>query len=121
MFFYLILALFGGLAGVTTVLFGFGGGFVVVPLLYTALIAAHGAQSPTGLVAMQIAVATSTCVMIFGAALATRRHHLAGTLDWQQIRPLLAPIAVGSLLGAGGCDACAGPMVALGVRGLSGP
>jgi uncharacterized membrane protein YfcA len=33
---YLVLAGFGGLAGVTTVLFGFGGGFVVVPLLYRA-------------------------------------------------------------------------------------
>ena len=30
---YLVLALFGVLSGVTTVLFGFGGGFVAVPVL----------------------------------------------------------------------------------------
>ena len=34
---YLVLALFGVLSGVTTVLFGFGGGFVAVPVLYAAL------------------------------------------------------------------------------------
>ena len=42
MWIYLVLAVFGGLAGVTTVLFGFGGGFVVVPLLYRVLLLAHG-------------------------------------------------------------------------------
>jgi uncharacterized membrane protein YfcA len=31
--FYLLLTLFGCLTGITAVLFGFGGGFVVVPLL----------------------------------------------------------------------------------------
>ena len=36
---YLLLLCFGVLAGVTTVLFGFGGGFVVVPLLYAVLLA----------------------------------------------------------------------------------
>ena len=32
--FYLWLTLFGCMSGVTAVLFGFGGGFVVVPMLY---------------------------------------------------------------------------------------
>lgn len=39
---YLLLLCFGGLAGITTVLFGFGGGFVIVPLLYTVLTGDHG-------------------------------------------------------------------------------
>lgn len=100
MLLYVLLAVFGGFAGVTTVLFGFGGGFVVVPLLYRLLTALHATGSAVALSAMQIAVATSTCVMVFGAGMATRRHQRAGTLDWTQIRPLLVPIAMGSVLGA---------------------
>lgn len=44
--FYLLLTLFGCLTGVTAVLFGFGGGFVVVPLLYRMLTASHGIDDP---------------------------------------------------------------------------
>jgi uncharacterized membrane protein YfcA len=45
--FYLLLTLFGCMTGVTAVLFGFGGGFVVVPLLYRMLMASHGADDPS--------------------------------------------------------------------------
>lgn len=97
---YWLLLGFGVLTGVTTVLFGFGGGFIVVPLLYTVLLALHGTQSEIGQAAMHIAVATSTCVMIFGTGLATRRHILAGTLRWDLIRPFLLYIAIGAVIGA---------------------
>ncbi|MCE8021521.1 sulfite exporter TauE/SafE family protein [Halomonas sp. MCCC 1A11036] len=97
---YLLLFLFGGLAGVTTILFGFGGGFVVVPLLYALLTAAHGADSPVGLVAMQIAVATSTGVMVIAASLATWRHHRARALEWRPLWPLAGYVAVGAIIGA---------------------
>ncbi|QXI31440.1 sulfite exporter TauE/SafE family protein [Pseudomonas vanderleydeniana] len=95
---YGLLALFGGLAGVTSVLFGFGGGFVVVPLLYRALSA-----SPDPAVsgaAMQIAVATSTCVMIVNALLATAKHRRAGNLRRAWIWPLAGFIGLGAILGA---------------------
>lgn len=96
---YLLLVLFGGLSGITTVLFGFGGGFVVVPVLYGVL--THGA---TGVLneasAMHVAVATSTCVMIVNAALSTRRSVRAGTLVKHWLWPLAGYIAVGSLIGA---------------------
>lgn len=108
---YLVLAAFGGLAGVTTVLFGFGGGFVVVPLLYRALILAHGADSAVGQAAMHIAVATSTCVMIVSASLATRRHQRAGTLDGALVRPLLAFIGIGAVVGAALAVAARGEFV----------
>jgi hypothetical protein len=108
---YLVLAAFGCLAGVTTVLFGFGGGFVVVPLLYQALVLTHGADSATGQSAMHIAVATSTCVMIVSALLATRRHQRAGTLDWAQVRPLLRPIGAGAVVGAAAAVAADGEFV----------
>ena len=93
---YLILALFGGLSGMTTVLFGFGGGFVVVPVLYGVL--AHSGAGQQA--AMHVAVATSTCVMIVNASLSTRRSARAGHLlkDW--LWPLAGFIALGSLLGA---------------------
>lgn len=97
---YLLLAVCGCLTGITTVLFGFGGGFVVVPLLYRLLSQLNAADSAIGRSAMQIAVATSTCVMIFGALLATLRHQRAGTLDWSQLRPLLGFIGAGAVAGA---------------------
>lgn len=57
----------GFLTGITTILFGFGGGFVVVPFVYH-LISASGEQPGQ---AMHIAVATSTAVMILNAGYAT--------------------------------------------------
>ena len=96
---YLVLALFGVLSGVTTVLFGFGGGFVAVPVLYAAL-RGHAADDPAALAAMHIAVATSTCVMIVNAAAATRRHQKAGNILRAYVWPLAGYIAVGAALGA---------------------
>lgn len=97
---YLLLAVCGCVTGITTVLFGFGGGFVVVPLLYRLLSTLNPPGSTVGQSAMQIAVATSTCVMVFGALLATWRHQRAGTVDWTNVRPLVLPIGVGAVLGA---------------------
>ena len=59
----MIIALAGFTTGTTTVLFGFGGGFVVVPFVYQLLVR----QPPLASDAMHIAVATSTAVMIFNA------------------------------------------------------
>lgn len=97
---YPLLGLFGLCAGVTTLLFGFGGGFFAVPLLYALLLTSHGAGTAVAEHAMQIAVATSATVMIFSSALATWRHHRAGSLRWDLVRPLAPAIAVGALLGA---------------------
>lgn len=105
---YVWLAACGVLAGVTTVLFGFGGGFVVVPLLYQALTHMRATGAPVGSHAMQIAVATSTCVMIFGSAMATAKHQRAGSLDWAVIGPLVVSIAIGSALGAATASAVQG-------------
>lgn len=96
---YFLLVACGCVTGVTTVLFGFGGGFVVVPLLYQLLSHLNAADTPVGQFAMQIAVATSTCVMIFGALLATLRHQRAKTLDWPHIKPLVGFIGMGAVLG----------------------
>lgn len=97
---YLVLAIFGCLSGVTAVLFGFGGGFVIVPVLYRCLGAFHPEAAPVAQSAMQIAVATSTCVMIVNAMVATRRHHLAGNVPWPLLFPLIAYVGAGAALGA---------------------
>ena len=100
MFFYLLLALFGCMTGVTAVLFGFGGGFVVVPLLYRMLTASHGGDDPVSQSAMHIAVATSTCVMIVNALIATEKHHRAGNLIRHYLWPLGGFIGLGAIVGA---------------------
>lgn len=97
---YPLLGVFGLCAGVTTLLFGFGGGFFAVPLLYALLLTRHAAGSPVALHAMQIAVATSAMLMIFSSALATWRHQRAGTLRWDLVRPLAPAIALGAMAGA---------------------
>ncbi|QVQ27333.1 sulfite exporter TauE/SafE family protein [Achromobacter deleyi] len=108
---YLVLALFGGVSGVTTVLFGFGGGFVVVPVLYGVLTATHGAQDAIGLSAMHIAVATSTCVMIVNSVAATRKHQRAGNIVRAYVWPLAGFIGAGALLGALAATRASGDLV----------
>ncbi|MDI2591492.1 sulfite exporter TauE/SafE family protein [Pseudomonas sp. 681] len=108
---YLLLTLFGCMTGVTAVLFGFGGGFVVVPLLYRMLLASHGAEDPIGQSAMHIAVATSTCVMIVNALLATGKHHRAGHLIRHYLWPLGGFIGVGAIIGAAGAMWASGAVI----------
>lgn len=98
--FYLLLAFFGGLSGVTTVLFGFGGGFVVVPLLYRMLVSGQPDGSTIIAHAMHIAVATSTCVMIVNAWRATDKHQRAGNLIRHYLWPLAGYIGLGAIFGA---------------------
>lgn len=75
----------GFLTGITTILFGFGGGFVVVPFVYH-LISASGEQPGQ---AMHIAVATSTAVMILNASYATLTNWRSGNLLRETIVPLI--------------------------------
>jgi len=108
---YVILAIFGCASGITTVLFGFGGGFVVVPVLYGVLTATHGANDAIGQSAMHIAVATSTCVMIVNSIAATRKHQRAGNILRAYVWPLAGFIAVGALLGAWAATRASGDLV----------
>ncbi|CAI0928876.1 Sulfite exporter TauE/SafE [Serratia entomophila] len=86
----------GFITGITTILFGFGGGFVVVPFVYH-LISASGEQPGQ---AMHIAVATSTAVMILNASYATLTNWRSGNLLRETIVPLIFFIGVGAALGA---------------------
>ncbi|NBF08627.1 sulfite exporter TauE/SafE family protein [Pseudomonas sp. Fl4BN1] len=109
--FYLLLALFGCLTGISAVLFGFGGGFVVVPLLYWMLLGSQGADSVAGQSAMHIAVATSTCVMIVNALVASRRHQRAGNLIRHYLWPLGGYIGLGAMFGAAGAMWVSGELI----------
>lgn len=87
-----ILVVIGALSGVTTVLFGFGGGFVTVPVIVWA-------DADLGDEAMRTAVATSAVVVFAASAIATastRREVLSG-LSGSGV--LLALLAVGGAAG----------------------
>ena len=92
----MIIALAGFTTGMTTVLFGFGGGFVVVPFVYQLLVR----QPPLASDAMHIAVATSTAVMIFNAGWVSFQNWRAGRLSLPILFPLLWFIAVGAVAGS---------------------
>lgn len=96
----LLLCFFGFISGITTALFGFGGGFITVPLLYALITLVWGPRSDAGDVAMQIAVATSTCVMIISASVSSRAHYIKGNLNWNIIRSFIIPISLGGIFGA---------------------
>ncbi|WP_410661198.1 sulfite exporter TauE/SafE family protein [Amycolatopsis sp. lyj-112] len=87
---------FGCLSGVTTVLFGFGGGFITVPVVYGFALAGPG----QALGAMHVAVATSTAVMVINAGSATLAQLRAGRLRKEYLWPLIAFIGLGSVLGS---------------------
>ncbi|MFB8002943.1 sulfite exporter TauE/SafE family protein [Nocardia sp. NPDC056000] len=89
----LILLLAGCVIGATTVLFGFGGGFVTVPVVY-AVSATTGTAE-----AMHVAVATSTAVMIVNAVIATLAHARSGLLRREYLCPLAGFIAIGAVIG----------------------
>ncbi|MDA3642885.1 sulfite exporter TauE/SafE family protein [Saccharopolyspora indica] len=91
---FLVLLGFGCLTGVTTVLFGFGGGFIIVPVVFAVVAAATGAD------AMHTAVATSTAVMIVNASTATLAQARSGRLRKEHLHPLVEFIALGAVLGA---------------------
>ncbi len=91
-----IIALAGFTTGITTVLFGFGGGFVVVPFVYQLMLR----QPAIAGNAMHVAVATSTAVMIFNAGWVSYRNWRAGKLAAQTLFPLLWFIAIGAVVGS---------------------
>jgi len=90
----LLLFGFGCLTGVTTVLFGFGGGFLTVPAVFAFVRASAGAD------AMHVAVATSTAVMVVNSLTATVAQARAGRLRREYVWPLIAFVAAGALLGS---------------------
>lgn len=89
---YTILGLCGILTGISASLFGFGGGFIIVPLLYHLL----RTENPSS---MYIAVSTSACIMIINSLNTTYKQYHNKNIMWQMVLPLMLYIAIGSALG----------------------
>ena len=89
----LILFLVGLVVGVTTVLFGFGGGFVTVPVILLV----DAARGPD---ALRIAIATSALVMVVNAVIATTATRRGVLAHLRGRRPLLFLLAFGGAAGA---------------------
>ena len=81
----MIFILVGLFSGITTVVFGFGGGFIVVPVVYEFVLATEPQNVGDF---MLIAVATSIAVMIFNSCFTAFRNYKLNLLE----RELLLPI-----------------------------
>jgi hypothetical protein len=91
---YLII---GAFAGISSGLFGVGGGVVVIPALSKMF--AHNPLIPESLT-MQMAVGTSLAIMIFTAMSALYAHHKRKAVHWQLFRYMLPGLMAGSIIGA---------------------
>lgn len=105
----LLIVFAGFITGLITVLLGFGGGFVVVPLVYQITVV----QPELTHYAMHIAIATSTAVMVFNSGWASYQNWRSGGLP-VGLFPLTAFIAAGALLGS----LCAGLLQDKAIRGF---
>jgi uncharacterized protein len=90
----IVLVVIGVLTGLTTVLFGFGGGFVTVPVIVWV-------DGAWGAAAMHVAVATSAVVMVVNAAVATVATSRTTLVHLRSAVALIALLGCGGALGAG--------------------
>jgi hypothetical protein len=90
---YLVLFLVGVAVGVTTVVFGFGGGFVTVPVI-TLVDAALGGD------AVRVATASSALVMLVNAVVATAATDRGALARLRGRSGLLTLLALGGAAGA---------------------
>ncbi|MGW1635272.1 TSUP family transporter [Streptomyces lavendulae] len=96
----LVLVVVGVLTGLTTVVFGFGGGFVTVPVIVWV-------DAAAGPAAATVAVATSSLVMVVNAVVATAATPRPVLRRLRGTAPLLVLLALGGLCGA--AAACSAP------------
>ncbi|MEM7588900.1 MAG: sulfite exporter TauE/SafE family protein [Myxococcota bacterium] len=91
----MILLLFLGIAsGITNGLFGFGGGFLIVPALYW-IVRTLGAFPEN--ICMKIAVGTSLMSLTINATNCVARLHAQGKIDYKRVIPYLPPISLGAM------------------------
>lgn len=97
----------GIVAGLFATLFGFGGGFLVVPVVLWSL--GHAGLSDNA--ATHMAIATSLAVMIFNALNATLAHGRRGNIDWRILLRLSPFVAGGAILGVWGAGYLSGAVL----------
>ncbi len=81
--------------GILTMVYGLGGGIILVPCIYAYL---HYIGF-NATVAMKVAVGTSLLNVLLATALACYRHHKKHNVVWPISRQLIPAVIVGSLLG----------------------
>lgn len=91
-----IYLLAGVLLGLLATLFGFGGGFIVVPLLF-GLLPHYGVPRE---LAMHMALGTSLMLMFINMCYATRLHYLRRNIDVLLIKKMLIFVVVGAVFGS---------------------
>ena len=87
--FFLYAALIGLVSGITSGLFGVGGGVVMVPAMALLL-----------RLDVKVAIGTSLAVIIPTALVGTFKHHELGHVNWRVAGALVPMALVGGLLGA---------------------
>ncbi|WP_312966678.1 sulfite exporter TauE/SafE family protein [Acinetobacter gerneri] len=96
---YLLLIFAGILSGILTILFGFAGGFVVVPLVFSCIRLYTDVDSLAYQFAFKSAIATSLLLMVINAGLATYQQFKKGDIRTNFIFPLAFYIAIGAVIG----------------------
>lgn len=93
---FIIYFLVGVFTGLLAMLFGFGGGFVVVPILFW-LLPWHGVAVE---LAMHIAVGTSLMLMLINMVYTTTLHFRSQNLDMPLLKQMLPLLILGAIIGA---------------------
>ncbi|WP_353174014.1 sulfite exporter TauE/SafE family protein [Acinetobacter rudis] len=99
---YFLLLAAGCISGMLTILFGFAGGFVVVPLVYATIRFHAVAGSAAYELAFKSAIASSLLLMIINSGLASYQQYKMGRIKWPYVFPLAYWIAAGAVLGTFG-------------------
>lgn len=87
--FYLYAGLIGLIGGVTSGLFGVGGGVVMVPAMMWLL-----------KLDIKQAIGTSLAVIVPTALMGTFKHHDLGNVNWRMVGALVPTAIVGGFLGS---------------------
>ena len=87
----------GAIAGITSGLFGVGGGFIVVP----ALLAVFPLFDAVSEKHIFVAIGTSLATIIVSSARSVQAHHRRGAVDFNLLRAWAPWLVVGSLFGIG--------------------
>lgn len=92
----IIFLITGGVTGVLSAMFGFGGGVIVVPVMFWFMTFLHMPHHEV----MHLAVGTSLAVMVIANLNSIRSHAKAGNVRWAVVWKMTPWVAIGALLGA---------------------
>lgn len=95
MYVYVSFLLIGILTGFLSSMFGFGGGFVLIPVMYVML----PELGVPGELVMHVAIGTSLAIMIANASLSTLSHHRKQHVCWPVFYRMAPSIVVGAIIG----------------------